>query len=187
MRHPDPVRLRHGAHPAAIRALHWAVAAAVLAEFALALARMATDTASLRGLLLAWHQPLGLLIAAATLARLGVRLRQRLAAWQGPVSRALAWGSAATHGLSYLLLLSLPALGLALTNARGHAVTVPGLGALPRLLPRDLALADTLEDWHGNLAWLLLALIGLHVAAAIWHQWVRRDGLLEAMWPRRAA
>ena len=183
MRHPAP-RLRHGPHPALVRALHWAVAAAVLAEFLLALGRMGTDSTPLRATLLAWHQPLGLLIGAATLARLGVRLRVRLAAWRG--SRLVAWGSSAIHALSYGLLLALPALGLALTNARGHAIALPGLGALPPLLGRDLDLADTLEDWHGALAWTLLALIALHVAAAAWHQWVRRDGLLDAMWPRRA-
>jgi cytochrome b561 len=176
--------MRQGAHPTAIRALHWAVAAAVLAEFGLALARMAAESTSLRHTLLAFHQPLGLLIGAATLLRAGVRLRLGLAQWQEPVPRAVGWASAAVHGLSYVLLLSLPMLGLALANAHGHAVTLPGLGALPALLPADPDLADSLEEWHGRLAWLLAALIGLHVAAAGWHQWVRRDGLLDAMWHR---
>lgn len=184
MRHPAPTRLRHGTHPALVRVLHWAVAAAVLAEFLLALGRMSTESASLRALLLGWHQPLGLLIGAATLARVGVRLRVRLAEWQG--TRLVAWSSALLHGLTYALLLALPALGLALANARGHAVSLPGLGAIPALLGRDLDLADTLEDWHATLAWTLLGLVALHVAAAAWHQWVRRDGLLDAMWPRRA-
>jgi cytochrome b561 len=64
-------------------------------------------------------------------------------------------------------------------------VGLPGLGHLPALIGRDLDLADTLEDWHSALAWTLLALIALHVAAALWHQYIRRDGLLDAMWPRR--
>lgn len=184
MRRPTASPLRHGRHPVWIQALHWAVATAVLAEFLFALARMGSESTSTRAALLAWHQPLGLLIGAATVARLGVRLRLRLAEWQG--TRLLAWVSSALHGLSYLLLLALPLLGLALTNARGHAVTLPGLGPLPRLLPRDLDLADTLEALHGTLAWTLLGLIAVHVAAAAWHQWVRRDGLLNAMWPRSA-
>lgn len=175
----SPTRLRQSAHPVAIRLLHWSLAAAVLFEFLLALARMQAESGSWRQLLMSWHQPLGLLIGAATLLRLGVRLRLRLAAWQGP--QWLAWASSALHGLSYLLLLALPLVGLALANARGHAVSLPLLGALPPLLERDLDLADSLEDWHGTLAWTLLALILLHAAAASWHQWVRRDGLLTAM------
>ncbi|MCE4558215.1 cytochrome b/b6 domain-containing protein [Roseateles cellulosilyticus] len=178
---PAPIRLRQGPHPAALRALHWGVALAVLAEFTLALARMAAESDSWRHGLMAWHQPLGLLIGAATLLRLGTRLRLRLARWQG--SRWIAWTSAGLHGLSYLLLLALPLVGLALANARGHAVSLPLLGTLPRLMARDLDLADTLEDAHATLAWLLLGLIALHAAAAAWHQWVRRDGLLDAMWP----
>jgi cytochrome b561 len=114
-----------------------------------------------------------------------VRSRLGLAAWQGPVPRATAWLPELVHGLSYVLLLGLPALGLALTNARGHAVSLPVVGALPTLLPRDLDLADSLEQWHAGVAWLLLSLIALHVAAAVWHQWVRRDGLLDAMWRSR--
>lgn len=187
MRHHDPFPLRRGAHPAAVRSLHWVMAAAVLVEFALALARMAAEPASLRSVLLSWHEPVGLLIGALTLVRVGVRLQWRLAAWNGPVSRSMAWGSAAVHGISYLLMLGLPILGWALVNARGHAVALPGLGALPRLLPSDPDLADTLQDWHGDLAWVLLGLIGVHVAAAAWHQWMCRDGLLYAMWPRRTS
>lgn len=183
MRSAVPARLRLGVHPVPIRALHWGIAAAVLAEFLLALARMTTESTSLRAALLAWHQPLGLLIGALTLARLGARLRLRLSVWQG--SRVLALGSTLIHALSYVLLLSLPVLGLALANARGLAPSLPLLGPLPRLLGRDLDLADTLEDAHGTAAWALLALIALHVVAAAWHQWVRRDGLLDAMWPSR--
>lgn len=183
MRSPHRVRLRRGVHPLPIRLLHWAVASAVLAEFLLAVARMQVESGGSRQALLAWHQPLGLLIGAITLARLGVRLRWRLAAWQG--ARWMAWASALLHGASYLLLLSLPALGLALANARGHAVSLPLIGALPTLWPRDLDLAETLEDWHATLAWTLLGLITLHAAAAAWHQWVRRDGLLGSMWRTR--
>jgi cytochrome b561 len=155
-------------------------------EFGLALVRMASESSSVRAALLALHEPLGLLIAAAMLARIGARLRLGLAAWTTPVPTAVKWISAAVHGLAYLLLLSLPALGLALVNARGHAVALPGLGALAPLLHRDLDLADALEDWHGRLAWLLLGVIAAHVAAACWHHWIRRDGLMHAIWPRRA-
>lgn len=183
MRHPISTRLLRGPHPSLVRSLHWAVAGAVLVEFLLAVARMGTESTSLRATWLGWHQPLGLLIGAVTLARLGVRLRVRLSEWQG--SRMMAWASALMHALSYVLLLALPALGLALTNARGHAVSLPGLGHLPVLFARDLDLADSLEDWHAALAWTFLALIAVHIAAAAWHQWVRRDGLLDAMWPRR--
>jgi cytochrome b561 len=47
----------------------------------------------------------------------------------------------------------------------------------------DPDLADVLTDWHAWAAWGLLALLAAHIAAALWHHWVRRDGVLAAMLP----
>jgi cytochrome b561 len=99
---------------------------------------------------------------------------------------ATAWqrrAAALAHTLIYLLLLAMPALGWLLSNARGQAVSLPGLGTLPMLTGRDLDLADELEAWHGGAGWMLAALTAVHMAAALWHHWVRRDAVLAAMWP----
>lgn len=48
---------------------------------------------------------------------------------------------------------------------------------------RNRAIFHPTEDIHGYLAYTLFALAGLHVLAALWHQYVRRDGVLQRMWP----
>jgi len=87
------------------------------------------------------------------------------------------------HLALYALLLTLPLLGLATSQAHAVHVRLFGLLQLPMLVPADADLADTLSDWHVWLAWALLVLVALHVAAALWHHAVRRDGVLHAMLP----
>jgi cytochrome b561 len=65
-----------------------------------------------------------------------------------------------------------------------------GLLPLPLLVRPDADLADRLGDLHAATAWVLLALVAVHIGAALWHHAVRRDGVLAAMLPlvrRRAA
>jgi hypothetical protein len=58
-----------------------------------------------------------------------------------------------------------------------------GAPVLPAGVPAISELADTLSDYHVWLAWGLLVLVGMHVAAAAWHHFVRRDAVLRAMLP----
>jgi len=95
--------------------------------------------------------------------------------------RAAAW---LTHAALYATLVALPLIGWALSNAEGKPVHLFGL-VLPALAADDEDLADRLLLWHQDVAWLLLALVTLHVAAALWHHFVFRDGVLRGMLPAR--
>ena len=92
--------------------------------------------------------------------------------------------SAVGHGLLYLGLLLLPALGYALACARYGHVDFAGI-PLPSLIERDRDLAETLEMVHGWAGWGMLALIGLHAFAALLHHHVFKDNVLRAMLPVR--
>ena len=58
-----------------------------------------------------------------------------------------------------------------------------GFIPLPDLVAADSDLADTLSDYHIWAAWVLLSLLVPHVLAALWHHYIRRDGVLTAMLP----
>jgi len=49
------------------------------------------------------------------------------------------------------------------------------------------AVFEPTEDLHGYLAYALFALAAVHISAALWHHFVRRDGILARMWPTAAA
>jgi len=83
----------------------------------------------------------------------------------------------------YGLLFALPMLGLAASHAHAAPVRFLGLVLIPPLVQPDPDLADDLTDYHVWAAWALLFLVCVHAGAAAWHHWIRRDGVLTAMWP----
>lgn len=167
-------------HPAALRLVHWITAALVLSALAVGLS-MVDDLSLARHVALQMHKLTGLLVLVLTLLRIGVRLTT----WSPPVPASLPplqrHVASASHVALYGLLLLVPACGLAMQWAAGNPVVLPGGTVLPSLIAPDLATYGVLRQAHGMLAWSLLAVVLLHIAAALHHALVRRDGLLRRM------
>jgi len=179
----DGARARPDRHPAATIALHWVSAIAVLLAFAVAWTRAGVDDRGTRLVLMNLHQLAGLLVLALMLARVGTRIATRASRYEAPLPPLMRWAAFATHLVLYALLLAMPLLGWALSNAHGHDVRLAGLPALPALVGADPDRAETLESWHVGLAWVLGAMVVAHVGAALFHHFVRRDGVLRSMLP----
>jgi cytochrome b561 len=165
------------------RVLHWGTAVAIVIAVAAMFLRDAIEDKLLRQLLLEIHRQLGMLVLITAALRVTARLRIGLADHAPGMGAVLRWTAGVAHGLLFGLLIALPLWGWALSSA--HGITVAFLGAvpLPKLVTPDSELADTLSDYHVWLAWSLLVLVGMHVAAAAWHHFVRRDAVLRAMLP----
>jgi cytochrome b561 len=82
--------------------------------------------------------------------------------------------------LLYGLMLALPLLGWAMQSAGGYPLVLLGW-VLPAIAPQDVDLYAGLRSAHGWLAYLLFASILLHLAAALFHGLIRRDGVLAGM------
>ena len=109
------------------------------------------------------HFGAGSLVLALTVLRLILRAVQGAPAPLPGQGRLVGLASGAVHGALYVLLLAIPASGLAMV-----------LGG-----------AEDLGDLHEGLFALMLALVGLHAAAALVHQFVWHDGTLARMAPGR--
>jgi cytochrome b561 len=173
--------------PSVIRTLHWLTLLVLLLTFSLVLVRDGLEDRGWLQWTLSVHRYLGIAVWLLACVRLVVRSRLPMADTLLVAPRWQQWAAGAVHGLLYLLLLAVPLLGLALTNARGHAVVLPWVGTLPNWPGRDLDLADSLESVHRAAAWTLTTLVGLHAAVALWHHTFLRDDVLLAMLPRRVA
>ena len=90
-----------------------------------------------------------------------------------------------TQYAMYALFFVVPLVGWAYSSAAGFPVVVFGVLPLPDWVPADKVLAETIKPWHGRLAWAMASLVLMHIAAALKHQLVDRDGLLSRMWPSR--
>lgn len=185
-RHRSRARSLHR-HSTATLVLHWATVGAVLVAAGSGLAREWVEDQALRILLLQIHEQAGVFVLVALVLRLLNRAVFGLANHAGAMPLLMRWAAQMAHVGMYLLLAVLPVLGWAVCSAKAIDLSVFGLVRLPALVQDDPDLADLLIDKHVFAAWTLLAMVILHVAAALWHHRVRRDGVLQAMlpWVRR--
>jgi cytochrome b561 len=173
-------------HPRLIVALHWGSLIAIVVAVGVMFARDAIEDTTMRQFLLQAHRQLGLVVLAVVWFRVMVRLTSKLADHSHGMSALMRWAAGAAHVLLYGLLIAIPVVGWALTSAHDVPLNFLGIIHLPKLVSADSELADTLSDYHVWLAWGLLAAVAAHVAAALWHHFIRRDSVLYAMLPGRS-
>lgn len=163
--------------------LHWAIALALAFQLALGFS-MPKDE---RGFaLFQLHKSVGITILLLTLARLAWRLTHRPpAAVEGGFRGFLA---KAVHTLLYVFMVGMPLTGWAVVSTSPIQVPTLFWGAIqwPHL-PLPGSLNETAEEAHELLAWIGIALIVLHVAGALRHQFLIKDGLLRRMGPGGSA
>jgi cytochrome b561 len=164
-------------------ALHWSTVVAVVLAAAAVLWREWVEDDALRALLMQVHRQAGLFVLVALGGRLAVRAALGMADHAGPLPRWMRAAAQLAHIAMYGALLVLTLLGWAACNASAMDLTLFGLLRLPVLTGDDPDLAGVLKEFHVWAAWGLLLMVVAHVAAALWHHLVRRDGVLHAMLP----
>ncbi len=156
-------------------AVHWITAAAILALLSTGFSAEDMTDPEEKAARLRVHVMLGLAVLALTVFRLGWwALADRRPA---PAAGTPRWQAAAAHlvhGLFYLAIFGMVASGLAMMALSGAGPVVFGGADGP--LPDFRDYLPRLP--HGIGARLMLALMALHVGAALHHQFVRRDRLL---------
>jgi cytochrome b561 len=165
-------------------ALHWLMAVMLVGSFSVGLYMADLPFSMARLKLFNWHKWAGVTILALALLRLLWRLTHR----PPPALPAPAWQQSAahlTHLALYALFFAVPLVGWAYSSAAGFPIVWFGVLPLPDFVPKDQALAELIKPWHEILAWALAGLVALHVAAALKHHFIDRNGLLDRMRPRR--
>ena len=165
-------------------ALHWIIAVLVLSTIPLGWFGASSESAAAQTATNA-HKSIGIAILAFTLARVGWRLTHRPPVLPQTMAPALRRIAKAIHGLFYALLLILPLSGWWMSSAvpKRHLFGF-GLFDVPFLpVPRGFASAGPAHFVHTNLAWLMVGLAALHIAAALKHRLIDRDDILSRMLP----
>jgi cytochrome b561 len=163
-------------------ALHWLTVPVLVVGFGLGLYMTGLPSGITKLKFYNWHKWAGATFLALCLLRVVWRATHRpppappLPAWQ---QRA----AAGVHGAMYLMFFVVPLLGWAYSSALGYPLVWFGVLPLPDWVPVDRELARAIKPWHERAAWLLAGLVVLHVAAAVQHHWLLRDGLLRRMAP----
>ena len=161
------------------RVLHWTMAAMIAAMLFVGVGMVAS--VSNRPWLIDLHRPLGIAILVLAVLRLINRLRHRPPPLPADLPRWQVLAAHASHWLLYALMLAMPLVGWAMLSAGGYPVALAGGVHLPAIVSPDPTLYAWLRDAHGWAARLLFVTVLVHVAAALFHAWVRRDGVFGSM------
>ncbi|WP_321889988.1 cytochrome b [Paraburkholderia bannensis] len=163
------------------RLLHWLVVILVAAQFVIGwtMPDVHRDTKPIGEI--AWHLGVGTALVAVMAGRIVWRATHQPPSQSMP--KALRAVSALTHGALYVLLLVVPLLGWINASSRTWVVKLGGLVTLPSLSASGSSFGHAMGDVHSALAWVLLVLIGLHIAGALYHRFVLGDGVLQRMLP----
>tara|TARA_R110002033_G_scaffold60285_6_gene110441 strand:- start:3063 stop:3632 length:570 start_codon:yes stop_codon:yes gene_type:complete len=162
--------------------LHWLIAALIFVTIPLIKFGGSGETA-LHDTATNTHKLIGITILALTILRVIWRLANRPPALPETMSRALRYAAKTTHMLFYLLLLAIPLSGWWMTSAfpKRHPIEV-GLFEVPFLpVSVNMASAGAAHDVHEYGGWLMIILLVVHIAAALKHQFIDRDGVLSRM------
>lgn len=163
--------------------LHWLMAIAIVGLIGVGLWMTDLKASPQKIQIYGWHKWVGLTVLALALLRVMWRVHRPAPPATVVMVRWQALAAGATHGLLYLLMFAMPLSGWLLNSATGFPLTWFGWFKVPALIARDREAAVLWQQVHEYLAWALIALIALHLAAALKHQWLDRDGLMRRMWP----
>jgi cytochrome b561 len=172
---------RESGYGGVAKSLHWLIMLLLVVQFALAWTMPEIHRGTRPETLINLHLSVGTLILLMALLRLAWRVSHPVPLVTDNVPRWQHRSAQASHGLLYLLLLLMPLLGWANASARGWTIDFFGVAALPPLLPQNSPLGRELGDVHIWTSYVLLGLVGLHVAAALYHHFWLGDRVLRRM------
>ncbi|MEO1493966.1 MAG: cytochrome b [Pseudomonadota bacterium] len=170
------------------RLLHWALALMILGALGVGMifgileykGTVETFGNDMTNTLYKYHKTFGVLILAFMVVRIVVKIRLGKPEYATPLTRFENAASNALHGLFYLLVPLMAVLGWLATGASGFPVEFFNW-TLPAILGKDKELGALLFQLHGIVGWILLILVIVHIAAAVKHWLVKRDGVMARM------
>lgn len=163
-------------------ALHWIIAGVILATFLLGLYMHDLPISPVKLRLYSYHKWIGVSIFMLVLIRISWRLTHR----PPPLPQLSAWQRIAAHAshiLLYLLTLAIPLAGWLFSSASGIQTVYLGLLPLPDLIARNRESAELFKAAHWYLNLGMLAVVVLHIGAALKHHYVDRNDVLARMLP----
>jgi cytochrome b561 len=171
-------RLQYGT---TAKVFHWLIVALLLVQYLIGWL-MPDIHRGPPGVPMIFHISFGILILMLIVLRFAWRLAHPVAPesslppWQRLVSEAMHW-------LLYALVLATTITGWVFASFRGWGVSFFFMTPIPMLASENAAAGKAIDGLHQAMGWALLAVIGIHVAAALVHIFVYRDRIMQRMLP----
>lgn len=163
---------------------HWLTALLVLLTIPAALTMLTPGIGRwLQDPLFMFHKNVGVVLLVLVAMRLAYRLFNPPPPLPQTMPRLQRYLAETTHWLLYGLLLAMALSGFIRVTAGGFPLEVFDRFGIQNLVPRSDTLAETGKRIHAFLRYPLIALILLHIGAALYHGLIRRDGITKRMMP----
>ena len=164
--------------------LHWMIALMIISLIVFGIL-MTKEWMPQRFEIYQWHKSFGIAVLVLSVARLLWRLTHKPPALTVPMPTWQKTASHTTHGLFYVLMFAMPLLGWAMVSASPLPIPTVLFGLIPLPDLPGITESDASYErfrWlHDMGARLFIALIFLHVGAALKHHFIDRDGLIGRM------
>jgi cytochrome b561 len=162
------------------RLMHWLMAVLIVAMLFIGVG-MAASVSQRYSLLVSIHKPLGMVILVLVAIRFANRLFNNPPPLPANLPLIQRLAAHASHMVLYVLMFVMPLLGWSMLSAEGYPIVLFGSWQLPPILPQQEAVYAVLRRSHTILAYVLFVAVMMHLAAALYHGLIRRDGVLESM------
>ena len=172
-------RLQYGT---TAKLFHWLVVALLLVQYLIGWLMPDIHRNMKPGAAMTFHVSVGMVISILIVVRFAWRLAHPVT----PDNSLLRWqrlGSQAVHRLLYALALATTVTGWLFASFRGWSMSFFYLVPMPMLASDNAAARKAIDGLHQAMEWTLLAVIGLHVAAALAHLFIYRDRIMQRMLP----
>lgn len=176
--------MRSATYSPLAKSLHWLVVVLIAAQLALGWLMPGARRTTPPDVFNNWHMSIGVIILAVIVVRFlwrlitGPPLPEPGPRWQIAAAEA-------THLLLYALVFALLFSGWANAVEHNWTITLFWAVPLPPVLPASAGWVHAVGEMHSIIVWVLLGLVGLHVAAALGHHFILGDNVLRRMLPAR--
>lgn len=166
------------------RLLHWAMAVLILAMIPVGLTMIQEGLERpVQDALYIFHKNVGSLLLVLIMVRLSWRLLHPAPPLPHHMPRAMRVAAKANHAGLYLAIMVMGVTGYLRVRLGGFPIEYLDAIGMPALPAKNEPAAEVAEAVHYATAWVLMALVAIHIAAAVFHGLVRRDGVFSRMWP----
>ena len=166
------------------KTLHWLIALLLTGLLALGFYMHDLPLSPQKLQLYSWHKWAGVSTFLVVMVRLAWRITHQPPALPWRMSRVQQLAAHAGHLGLYVLMMVIPLSGWLMSSAKGYQTVWFGILPIPDLLAKNKELGDLLAVVHSSLNWILVAMVLIHIAAALKHHFIDKDDILHRMLPR---